>query len=405
MKAQTECVLIVDKDKEARRELDLYLEGRGFYVSCYSDVASAQALLSERPPDVIFADLPPNAVRELVEQEAVELQRIPIIVYSNVETAEDVIETLRAGAADFIAKPLNNKSKIDDVLGKLFEHVRISRLNQVYRQELEEINSDLREGIAELRADQRAGRKVQLKMLPEHDRQFAGLRLDYLIKPSLYLSGDFLDYFQIDEHRVLVYIADVSGHGASSAFVTVLLKNLTSRLQRNLRRGSSNEVLFPDKFLRRINKELLETKLGKHLTSFVGIIDTRDRQMDYVVGAHFPMPILASANEAHFLEGSGLPVGLFEKPEWEIYRVSLPQPFSLVLFSDGILEVIDAKGLDEKENRLLELVSGGRQTIASLSTALGLDDISEFPDDIAIMTVTDGVSANAERQEVGNEHV
>jgi sigma-B regulation protein RsbU (phosphoserine phosphatase) len=392
MKPQTERVLIIDKDRTTRRELARYLEGRGFYVSGYDDLPGAQALLAERPPDVIFADLPPQAIRKLGALEAVEEQRIPIIAYSEATTAEEVIEALRAGAADFVAKPLVNKSCIDDVLGKLFEHVRVTRLNHVYRQELEDINSDLREGIAELRADQSAGRKVQLKMLPEHDRRFGDLQLDYLIKPSLYLSGDFLDYFRIDEHRVLVYIADVSGHGASSAFVTVLLKNLTSRLQRNLKRGSSNEVLFPDRFLRRINKELLDTRLGKHLTSFVGIIDTQERELHYVVGAHFPMPILASADQADFLEGSGLPVGLFEKPEWEIFRVALPKPFNLVLFSDGILEVIDAKGLDEKENRLLELVSEGRQTIASLSAALGLDEISELPDDIAIVTVTDGAA-------------
>ncbi len=130
------------------------------------------------------------------------------------------------------------KGALDDVIGKLFDRVRVNRLNQLYRQELEEANRDLRDGIAELRADQRAGRKVQLRMLPEHDQVMIGLHVDHMIKPSLYLSGDFLDYFRISEDKVLVYIADVSGHGASSAFVTVLLKNLTNRLQRNLRRGS-----------------------------------------------------------------------------------------------------------------------------------------------------------------------
>src|SRR5690606_40550624 len=83
-----------------------------------------------------------------------------------------------------------------------------------------------------------AGRHIQLKLFPERGREIDGLQFDHLIKPSLYLSGDFLDYFQIDERNVVFYLADVSGHGASSAFVTVLLKNLTNRLQRNLRRGS-----------------------------------------------------------------------------------------------------------------------------------------------------------------------
>lgn len=150
-------------------------------------------------------------------------------------------------------------------------------------------------------------------MLPDHVQDVAGLKVDHLIKPSLYLSGDFLDYFQISPNQVLVYIADVSGHGASSAFVTVLLKNLTNRLQRNLRRHSSDDILYPDRFLERINSELLDTGLGKHVTVFVGIISIAERTLTYAVGAHFPMPILSfEGGEAAFLEGSGLPVGLFE---------------------------------------------------------------------------------------------
>jgi len=107
------------------------------------------------------------------------------------------------------------------------------------------------------------------------------------------------------------------------------------------------------------------------------------------------MPILSFEDgETRFLEGSGLPVGLFETPEWELYKVKLDRPFRLLLFSDGLLEVIPAKSLDEKENRLLELVSGGSHTIASLSDALGLDKISELPDDIAIVSVTDTINGS-----------
>jgi len=172
--------------------------------------------------------------------------------------------------------------------------------------------------------------------------------------------------------------------------VTVLLKNLTNRLQRNLKRGSSSDILHPNQFLERINTELLDTGLGKHVTVFVGIITISARSLSYSVGAHFPMPILSfEGGETRFLEGSGLPVGLFETPEWEVYEVPLHEPFNLILFSDGILEVIREKGLDEKERRLLEVVSAGSHTIDALSGALDLDQITELPDDIAIVSVTD----------------
>ncbi|AOY87637.1 hypothetical protein BKP64_05320 [Marinobacter salinus] len=394
MTSRTERILIIDADKKARENLSRYLEARGFYVIGHSDLSSAKALFDDNIPDVIFADLSPEAIADLSARLEEAETFTPIVACSCSESSQDVVHALRAGAADFVLKPCNeDRGALDDIIEKLFDRVRVNRLNQLYRHELEEANRDLRAGIAELRADQRAGRKVQLRMLPDREQDMSGLQIDHLIKPSLYLSGDFLDYFRISEDKVLVYIADVSGHGASSAFVTVLLKNLTNRLQRNLRRQSSDDILYPERVLERINSELLDTGLGKHVTVFVGIISMSERTLRYSVGAHFPMPILSfEGGKTAFLEGSGLPVGLFEAPEWEVYQVPLDKPFHLILFSDGILEVIKAKSLDEKEQTLLELVSGGRHTIESLSEALDLDEITELPDDIAIVSVTDTIN-------------
>ena len=393
MTSRTERILIIDADEQARSDLSRYLEARGFYVTGYPDLSAARCLFNDVIPDVIFADLSPEAIRDLSRRLDQAESFTPIVACTTSSSSCEVVQLLRAGAADVVLKPCNDdKCALDDVIGKLLDRVRVNRLNQLYRQELEDANRDLRSGISELRADQNAGRKVQLKMLPDHKLELSGLHVDHLIKPSLYLSGDFLDYFRLTEDKVLVYIADVSGHGASSAFVTVLLKNLTNRLQRNLRRQSSDDILHPERFLERINSELLDTGLGKHVTVFVGIITISERILNYAVGAHFPMPILSFLDgETRFLEGSGLPVGLFEAPEWELYQVKLDRPFRMLLFSDGILEVIPAKSLDEKEKTLLELVSGGSHTIASLSDALGLGKISELPDDIAIVSVTDSL--------------
>jgi sigma-B regulation protein RsbU (phosphoserine phosphatase) len=396
MASRTERILIIDADQKARTDLARYLETKGFYVTGYSDIASASKAIEANRPDVIFADLSPESIRDLANRLEEAETYTPIVACSDTESSVDVVNAMRAGASDFVLKPCNDdRGILDDVIGKLLDRVRVSRLNQLYRQELEEANRDLRNGIAELRADQSAGRKVQLRMLPDHNQTMGSVQVDHLIKPSLYLSGDFLDYFRIAEDKLLVYIADVSGHGASSAFVTVLLKNLTNRLQRNLRRGSSDDILYPDRFLERINSELLDTGLGKHVTVFVGIVCETERVLKYAVGAHFPMPILSfEGGTTEFLEGSGLPVGLFETPSWDVYEVALDKPFHILLFSDGILEVIDAKSLDEKEKTLLELVSGGRHTIASLNEALSLDGMTELPDDIAIVSVTDSIRSS-----------
>ncbi len=394
MATRTEQILIIDADSASRNELRRHLQARGYYVSVFKGLAEGLAALGTTQPDVIFADLPPARISELAREAAIGDVEVPVIALTAATTAEEVVAAMRAGASEVVLKPLKDKSAVDDALGKLFERVRVARLNEVYREELERKNLNLREGISELRADQSAGRKVQMKMLPDPDQAMAGVVMTHRVQPSLYLSGDFLDYMKLDENLSLVYIADVSGHGASSAFVTVLLKNLTNRLQRNLRRGSSDDILNPERFLQRVNHELLDTGLGKHVTLFVGLVDTQARELRYSVGGHFPMPILLDGGGARFLEGSGLPVGLFREPDWVTYREPLNPGFRLILFSDGILEVIEAGSLDQKEARLLELVQSGRHTVERLSESLQIEAMEELPDDIAIVTVTDGRAAD-----------
>ncbi|MEC8896840.1 MAG: response regulator, partial [Pseudomonadota bacterium] len=211
MTSRTERILIIDADEQARADLSRYLEARGFYVTGAAGVNAARGLFDDNIPDVIFADLPPEAIRDLSRRLDETESFTPIVACTSSHSSADVVQAMRAGAADVVLKPCNDdRNALDDVIGKLFDRVRVNRLNQLYRQELEEANRDLRNGIAELRADQNAGRKVQLKMLPDHQLTLSGLSVDYLIKPSLYLSGDFLDYFRISEDKVLVYIADVS---------------------------------------------------------------------------------------------------------------------------------------------------------------------------------------------------
>ena len=88
--------------------------------------------------------------------------------------------------------------------------------NQRYRDKLESANRELAASLNLLQEDQNAGRQVQMNMLPISPWSIDDFDFAHQIIPSLYLSGDFVDYFRVDERRVAFYLADVSGHGASS---------------------------------------------------------------------------------------------------------------------------------------------------------------------------------------------
>ncbi len=382
-----ETLVIIDADKKSAGHIKEHLDSQGYYVEIYSSLQEFLPNLDRLQPDLVIGSFPIEELSVIHEALQTLPHRPPFVVISDDVVSESIITALRMGAAGFVDKTMINTADLDSTVGRLLGQVRLARENQQYRSELEQANKSLRAGLEELQADHKAGRQIQMKMLPERKLEFGNIRFDHCIKPSLYLSGDFFDYFPVSKTQVVFYFADVSGHGASSAFVTVLLKNLTNRLQRNLRRHSSDDVLYPDRFLSRVNSELMETDLGKHLTMFAGIIDTESRILTYSIGAHFPMPVISVNGHSRYLEGKGPPVGLFEEPKYPLYEEPLAPGFSLVVCSDGLLEMINAKSLAEKEAYLLETVQSASHTIESLEEAFGLGWVTELPDDIAIVSI------------------
>ncbi|KAA0875276.1 PP2C family protein-serine/threonine phosphatase [Nitrincola tapanii] len=302
---------------------------------------------------------------------------------SEAVTAEALLAVLRAGADDvFLQSELQGpyaQSFVDAMKRQLRRalHIEEARL----------LRESLERSLDELRADHHAAQQVQQNLLPPREQLINQLRFEYTLTPSLLLSGDFVDAIELNEHQVMFYLADVSGHGASSALVTVLLKNMTYRLLRNYKRHSSFDILSPLSTLSRINQEVLLTGLGKHLTMFVGLIDTQANTLIYAVGGHHPMPVFSTDTQSQFLEGRGMPVGLFETPVFEERQVDLPERFRLTLFSDGILEVMGQASLAEKEARLLASLNQGFLSSSALITQLTQKQ-GVYPDDVAIMTVS-----------------
>lgn len=382
-------ILVLDPHKEDLLRLEDYLRAKGYRVQTASTLDQANQLIRSESIDLVFADVT-NKEIPLLRLEQNDGYSTPLVIVSETPNSGDVVACLRAGASDFILKPVEEYVSVDHVIDKILEKVRLSKQNKHLQSELEEGNKKLSAGIQELRSDQRAGLQIQKKMLPTNHKQVNGFAFEYLVMPSLYLSGDFLDYFNLDEHRSLFYFADVSGHGASSAFATVLLKNLTMRLKRNFRRQSSDELSCPNDFLKRINQELLASELGKHVTVFAGILDESKQELRYAVGGHFPMPVYCAGGKAEYLPGKGMAVGLFPEPEFEVYRRAISPDFNITVFSDGILEVLSGETLSDKENLLLSVVEQNQKGVAGLSSSLGLEGLSEIPDDIAILSVGGG---------------
>lgn len=383
-------LLIIDDDEVVRESLAAYLEDSNFKVLQALNGLQGLQIFESEQPDLVICDLrmPQIDGLELIRRIRQTASETPIIVLSGAGVMSDAVEALRLGAADYLIKPLEDLAVLEHSVRRALDRAYLRVENQRYRDKLEAANRELQASLNLLQEDQNAGRQVQMNMLPVTPWSIEGLEFSHRIIPSLYLSGDFVDYFRVDERRVAFYLADVSGHGASSAFVTVLLKFMTTRLLYESRRNGTLPEFKPSEVLAHINRGLINTKLGKHVTMLGGVIDLEKNCLTYSIGGHLPLPVLFVEGQASYLEGRGLPVGLFDDASYDDRVMELPPSFSLSLFSDGILDVLPGATLKEKEASLPEQVAAAGGTLDGLRQVFGLANLAEMPDDIALLVLS-----------------
>ena len=257
---------------------------------------------------------------------------------------------------------------------------------------LEQINAELEQRIEVFQQDQQAGRHVQINMLPIPPQQISRYTFNHKVIPSLYLSGDTVDYKQVSRHEILFYIADVSGHGSSSAFITILFRFRIEQMRRDYLRGRFTGSFTPARLLEILNHDLLASGLDKHVTVVMGLLNDRDNVLRYSVAGHHPLPVLYTDGKAAALSVSknSFPIGLLSEAEYFDNTLAMPDAFTLMLFSDGILEHLKLNSLAEKEARLAEAITECKGDFDTLKAVLNLHKSIKVPDDIAVMSVSTG---------------
>jgi serine phosphatase RsbU (regulator of sigma subunit) len=383
-------ILVIDDEPVVRESLAVYLSDSGFQVDTARSGDEGLAIFRNKRPDLVICDLRMPLFDGLDVLKAInaESSETPVIVVSGQGSMNDVVTALRNGAVDYLFKPLIELEVLEHSVRRALERGQLLKQNRQIREQLELTNAELERSLDLLEEDQEAGRRVQRRMLPPTPHVFNdSCHFSHRIIPSLYLSGDFVDYFRIGPDRIGFYLADVSGHGASSAFVTVFLKTLTNRIQRHYEKRTAVNALSPSRLLTAINQELIAMALGKHLAMFCGVIDLTENKLVYCIGAHFPPPILVNGGVAQTLAGRGLPVGIFSDATFEDIVLPLEPTFSLVAMSDGVLEVLPEGTMEDKEAHLLAVAGAGHPDADALAIALEIDGDVEVPDDIALLVI------------------
>ena len=384
-------ILIVASDLDLKHKITQHYAARNYHVTATNDPLHALDFLTNAAVSLVFFQYNPQdpTLTALLQDMVEKCEEVPLIVLTQIDGTDSITNMLRLGVTDVFNLPLDAMYELDQ---SVIRHVKRSALfyeNLKYRRALEIANRQVTKSLAELQQDQIAGRLIQQRMMPPEECNINGLSMNRYMKSSLYLSGDFIDYIRLDEDRVLFYLADVSGHGASSAFLSVLLKNITNRLTREHIKSDIGGDISPATVVDQINKELLDFDIDKHMTVFMGLLDRNSHMLTYCVGGHLPMPLLSQNNQVQYLSGlgSGLPVGLFEDAHYTDLTQRLQVNFKLLLSSDGIFEILPSDQLVDKEEQLRSILQQCDSGLQGLVSRLKIDSLESVPDDIALLSI------------------
>ncbi len=378
-------VLTIEDEPTIRGGIVAYLEDSGFEMLEADDGLSGVEVFRREQPDAVLCDLRLPGIEGLDVLATItsESPETPVIIVSGVSELGYAVQALKSGAWDYVTKPIQDMGVLENALQRVLERAALMRRNREYRENLERLNQ-------ELQADEEAGRRVQFQLLPEDNRRFGQYAFTRQLFPSMYLSGDFVDYFAIDDQHIGFYIADVSGHGVASAFVTVMLKTLLGQYRESYWHDGDETISNPVTTFRRLNRDLRQQSLDHYVTMFYGVIDRAENTLDWSSGGHFPHPILHDGRHAQPIPCPGRPIGLFDDSEYSRQLLELPERFTLWLVSDGVLEMLPSGSVTEKQADLLARVSGPNASIESLARELGLAKDAQLPDDITFLMVNRG---------------
>ncbi len=350
MKPSGKRILVVDDDPAMLRTVERILSP-AHEVQGFESGKSALAAFEQQPFDVAIVDVRMPGMDGFEVTHAIKStnpRTEVILVTGSVTDLDDkLVRSVKERAGYFITKPFSRA-----VLTSLVDR---SLEIQSLEAERDNLIRTLTEDLGRARRYQQA---LQPKGLP---RSFGPIRVASAYLPSESVGGDLFDVMPLGEHRLLLMVADVVGHGVAAALVTGMVKTAIGRSLQD------KEGLVP------MARGVIETlaPLGPHrfVTMFLGMIDVRRRTLDYVNAGHPPAFIWGGDRETRSLDATTplLSYGIGMSPE-PARKVPFGPGERLALYTDGLYEIRDpagnefgreriAKTLVEKKGSLEELVA------------------------------------------------
>ena len=245
---------------------------------------------------------------------------IPVIFLTGQTGAEDETRGFEVGAVDYVHKPFSPAV----VKARVRSHIQLREAREQLAAQLLALNNELE-----------MARQIQLSILPHDLPQLPGLEIAARFLPMTSVAGDFYDFIPIDDKRLGILMADVSGHGLPSALIASMLQvALTAQV------GHASD---PARVLSGLNRALCGKFTQNFVTAAYAYVDLEKNLMRYAGAGHPPlMRFRLSTGKASKIVENGLVLGIFAEADYQALEIPLEPGDRHVLYTDGILEAANS---------------------------------------------------------------
>src|ERR1700760_2563661 len=299
---------------------------------------------------------------------------IPVIFLTGQTEIEEETRGFEVGAVDYIHKPFSPAI----VKARVQTHLMLRGVREQLAQQLHAIQKELE-----------TARQIQLSILPTNIPKIEGLDIAARYIPMTSVAGDFYDFIVVDEKRLGILIADVSGHGMPAALIASMLKIAFA--------AQVPHAADPAKVLSGLNQALCGKFEYHFVTAAYVFVDMSKGTLTYAGAGHPPMLIWgASSPRVRDVDENGLFLGKFPWATYSSLQLPLGTDDWCLLYTDGIPETTNHSEIEFGTERFREYLATDRSTSADQFADHLLEELSrwaargpgeELDDDITVVAI------------------
>jgi len=270
-------------------------------------------------------------------------REIPVIFLTAQTEAEDETRGFQAGAVDYVQKPFSPAV----MKARVHTHLVLRETREKLAQQLLTIQKELE-----------TARLIQQSILPETVPHIDGLDIAARYIPMAAVAGDFYDFILVDNERIGILVADVSGHGMPAALIASMLKIALA--------AQAVHADDPARVLQGLNQALCGKFQHHYVTAAYVFVDMKKRTLTYAGAGHPPLLMWGRGSaEVRDVTENGLFLGKFDFATYSSVEIPISAGDHGLLYTDGISETNNPEGVEFGSGRFREFLAGEKNGSAN----------------------------------------